>query len=211
MQAVDDMTLLQEYATGKSEPAFATLVSRHIHFVYSSALRQVRDPHLAEEVTQVVFILLARKAGTLSRKTILSGWLFKAVRFTASAQLKSAIRRQRREQEAQMNSMTAEASTDRAWERMAPLLDEALAKLNERDRQAVLLRYFENKSLAQVGGALAVNEDTARKRVVRAVDKLREFFARRGVSLSAVVLVSALSGNAVQAAPGGLTATISAT
>src|ERR1051326_616555 len=137
MPAMDDMTLLQQYATGGSESAFATLISRHIHFVHSSALRQVRDPHLAEEVTQVVFILLARKAGTLSPKTILSGWLFRAVRFTASAQLKSAIRRQRREQEAQMNSITSDSSTERTWEHMSPLLDEALARLNERDRQAV--------------------------------------------------------------------------
>src|ERR1051325_4586189 len=138
MPAMDDMTLLQEHATGKSESAFATLVSRHVGFVYSSALRQVRDPHLAEEVTQVVFILLARKAGTISHQAILSGWLFKAARFTASAQLKATIRRQRREQEAQMNSITSEPATDRAWEHMSPLLDEALAKLSERDRQAVL-------------------------------------------------------------------------
>ena len=207
----DDMTLLREYAETRSEVAFSTLVDRHIHFVYSSALRQVRDPQLAQEVTQVVFIILARKAAKISPNSILSGWLFKTVRFTASAQIKAHIRRQRREQEAQVNSLlTQEPSPEQTWQQMSPLLDEALAKLSETDRQAVLMRYFENKSLAQVGGALAVNEDAARKRVGRAVEKLRQFFARRGVALSVLAIGSALSTHAVQAAPPGLAAAISA-
>jgi uncharacterized protein (TIGR03435 family) len=208
---MDDMTLLREYAETKSESAFAALVSRHINFVHSAALRQVRDADLAKDVTQAVFIILARKARSIRPNTILTGWLFKTLRYTASAQIKSAIRRQRREQEAHMNGLSEQVSPDPNWDRMAPLLDEGLAKLNERDRQAVLLRYFENKSLSQVGGALSVNEDAARKRVVRAVDKLREFFAKRGVTLSALAIGSALSASAVQAAPVGLAATISAT
>jgi len=212
MQVADDMTLLREYAESRSEAAFTALVERHINFVYSAALRQVRNPQLAQEVTQVVFIILARKAAKLSPKSILSGWLFRTVRFTASAQIKAAIRRQRREQEAHMETlMTQEPSPEETWRKMSPLLDEALAKLSETDRQAVLLRYFENKSLAQVGGALEVNEDTARKRVSRAVEKLRQFFVRRGTALSVVAIGSALSAQAVQAAPAGLAATISAT
>lgn len=211
MQVMDDMALLREYSVAESESAFATLVSRHIDFVYSAALRQVRDPHLAKDITQAVFIILARKAGSISPNAVLSGWLFKTVRFTASAQLKAAIRRRRREHEAQMNSLLPQTLPDPIWDRMAPLLDEALAKLNEKDRQAVLLRYFENKSLAQVGGALSVNEDAARKRIGRAVEKMRQFFARGGIGLSAIALGSALSTFAVQAAPAGLAATISAT
>jgi uncharacterized protein (TIGR03435 family) len=211
MPALDDMTLLQEYSSKNSESAFATLVSRHINFVYSAALRQVRNPQLAEEVTQAVFIILARKAGRISCNAVLSGWLFKTVRFTASAQIKAAIRRQRREQEAQMNSVTLQETPDPTWEAMAPLLDEALARLNEEDRQAVLLRYFENKSLAQVGGALAINEDAARKRIGRAVEKLKKFFSCKGVMLSAAAIGGTLSANAVQAAPVGLAVTISAT
>ena len=208
----DDMTLLREYAESHSEAAFATLVERHINFVYSAALRQVRNPQLAQEVTQVVFIILARKASKISSKSVLSGWLFRTVRFTASAQVKAVIRRQRREQEAHMESlMTQETSPEEAWQQMSPLLDEALSKLSETDRQAVLLRYFENKSLAQVGGALAVNEDAARKRVSRALEKLRQFFVRQGVALSVLAIGGALSSQAVQAAPAGLAATISAT
>src|SRR3954453_6942000 len=197
MRVADDMTLLQEYAAENSEAAFATLVSRHINFVYSAALRQGRDPSLAQEITQGVFIILARKAKSIGPKVVLSGWLFKPVRFTASAQIKAAIRRQKREQEAQMNSMTLQESPEQNWKRMAPVLDEALAKLAEKDRQAVLLRYFENKSLAQVGGALEVNEDAARKRVGRAIEKLREFFARRGIVLSTVAIGAILSAQAV--------------
>ncbi len=210
MDAATDMTLLQEYAATKSESAFAALISQHINFVYSTALRHVRDPHLAEEVTQAVFIILARKAAKINPNVVLTGWLFNAVRFTASAQLKAARRRQFHEYEAHMESVTLQASPDPNWEPMAPLLDEALARLSARDRQAVLLRYFENKSLAQIGAVLAVSEEAARKRVGRAVDKLRQFFARKGVVLSAALIASALSAHGVQAAPAGLAATISA-
>jgi uncharacterized protein (TIGR03435 family) len=209
MDAREDMALLREYAVHRSEAAFATVVSRYVNLVYSAALRQVRDPHLAQEVTQAVFIILARKAGKLGSGTILSGWLFKTVRFTAAAQIKSVVRRQQREQEAYMRSLTSEPNDARTG--LAPMLDDALAGLGEKDRQAVLLRFFEERSLAQVGSALAVNEDAARKRVARAVDKLREFFAKRGVVLTAGAIGAALSANAVHAAPAGLTGSISAT
>src|SRR5262249_35182293 len=152
-----------------------------------------------------------RKAGRLNPKTILTGWLFNTVRFTATAQVKAAIRRNKREQEAQSMNLIEQSSSDPDWGRIAPLLDDALAKLNQKDRQAVLLRYFENKPLAQVGGARAVNEEAARKRVVRAIEKWRKFFAGRGVMLSALALGTALSASAVQAAPAGLAASISAT
>src|SRR5436190_18994927 len=151
MRVMDDMALLRQYAEERSESAFAALVARHINFVYSAALRQVRDPHLAHDVAQAVFIILARKAGSLSPKTILSGWLFNTVRFTAAAQIKSAVRRKQREQEAHSMSLNEQSSPDPHWARIAPLLDDALANLNHKDRQAVLLRYLENKSLAQVG------------------------------------------------------------
>src|SRR4051794_17652429 len=139
MREMDDATLLREYSETQSESAFGTLVSRHVHFVYSAALRQLRDPDLAKDVTQATFIILARKAGSIRPNTNLTGWLFKTVRYTASAQIKSAIRRQKREQEAHMTALPDQGSPDLNWDRMAPMLDEALAKLNEKDRQVILL------------------------------------------------------------------------
>src|ERR1017187_7150775 len=145
MRAMDDMALLREYATRNSEAAFETLVSRRIGFVYSAALRQVRDPHLAEEITQAVFIILAQKAGRISDKTILAGWLFKTTRFAAIAQIRADAKRRRREQEAQMQSELQQTAPDPFWEQMSPLLDEALASLGETDRQAVLCVFLKTK------------------------------------------------------------------
>src|SRR3954469_19909257 len=118
MQVMDEMALLKEYATRNSESAFETLISQHVNFVYSAALRQVRDPHLADEITQAVFVILAQKAGRISEKTILSGWLFKTTRFVALAQTRAAVRRQQREQEAHMQSEIQQATPDPLWEQM---------------------------------------------------------------------------------------------
>ena len=201
---MDDMALLREYAAGNSEAAFEKLVSRHIGFVHSAALRQVRDPHLAEEITQVVFIILAQKAGKISDKTILTGWLFQTTRFVALAQIRAATRRRQHEQEAQMQSESSSPATDETWRQLAPGLDEALAALGEADRQAVLLRFFENQSLAEVGHILGTGEDTARKRVSRALEKLHRFFHRRGVSLTTAILAGTISANSIHAAPAAL-------
>jgi RNA polymerase sigma factor (sigma-70 family) len=211
MQTLDDMELLRAYATRNSEAAFEALVARHVHWVYSAALRQVRDPQLAEEVAPAVFTILARKAPTLKSETIMAGWLFNTVRFTAKAELRLAARRRRREQEARMEP-TAQAESENypEWEQIAPLLDQALAQLSERDRHAVLLRYFERKNLAEVGAALGTTEEGVRKRVSRAVEKLRLFFARHGAVIPGAVVVALLSTQAVQAAPTGLAAAAAA-
>jgi RNA polymerase sigma factor (sigma-70 family) len=213
MQDLDDLTLLREYAAHDSEAAFAELVSRRIGFVYSAALRQVRDPHLAGEITQAVFIILAQKAGRISDKTILCGWLFKTTRYAAIAQARDAAKRSLRtatiEKEFQMQSEIQASAPDALWEKMSPLLDEALATLGETDRQAVLLRFFENKSLAEVGSHLGTGEDTARKRVARALEKLHRYFTKRGVSSTTAILAGAISANSVQAAPVALAKTIS--
>ena len=214
MQTMDDMALLREYAARNSEAAFAELVSRRVSFVYAAALRQVRDPHLAEEITQAVFVILAQKAGRISEPTILAGWLFKTTRFAAIAQTRTAAKRALRratiEKELQMQKELPSAAPNPLWEKMSPLLDEALAALGETDRQAVLLRFFENKSLAEVGSQLGTGEDTARKRVARALEKMHRYFSRRGVSSTTAILAEELSANSVPAAPVALAKMVTA-
>jgi RNA polymerase sigma factor (sigma-70 family) len=202
-----DLELLQQYARDKSEPSFAALVDRHLGLVYSAALRQVRSPQFAEEVVQSVFTDLARQAHHLAPDTILAAWLYQVARRTAIDLVRREARRRLREQIAsEMNAMNA--TTD-DWTRIEPLLDDAMHALDETDRAAVLLRYFENKSLREVGLALGASEDAAQKRVSRAVERLRGFFARRGVALGAGGLAAVVSANAVQAAPAGLAAVVS--
>ena len=209
-----DRELLDEYTTTPSDAVFSQLVARHVNFVYSAALRQVQNHQMAQDVTQAVFIILARKAPLLRRETVLAGWLFCAVRYTASDARKIEARRQLREEEAVRMQLTDANETGNDWERLRPLLDEALSKLGAKDRTAVLLRFFEKKSFGEIGEILGGNENSARVRVVRAVEKLRGYFNQRGIALSAVALSSALASNAVQATPhavvaaltGGLTA-----
>lgn len=206
---MDDMDLLREYATNNSEQAFATLVNRHVDFVYSSALRQTGNPHSAEEITQVVFIILARKAGLIRQGTILSGWLFRTTRFAANDALKKEIRRQRREQEAfQMEPTFQQPDIEPEWQQVSPILDQAIAQLGEQDRNAVLLRFFEKKNFKEVGHALGTTEETAKKRVSRAMDKLRNFLGKRGTVFPAVTLIGIISTNSVSAAPVGLASSI---
>lgn len=205
----DDMALVREYAASQSNQAFEALVSRHLNLVYSAALRQVSDRHLAEDITQAVFIILARKAKSFSEKTILSGWLYRTTRFASADALKIQRRRQMREQEAYMDAATDSTQTEAAWEQVSPILDEAMAQLRDRDRNAIVLRFFENKSLREVGLTMGLEERATQKRVARSLEKLRAFLAKRGVTFSAAMIAGAVSANSVQAAPVGLLATVS--
>ena len=205
----DDLTLLREYSRSHSEPAFATLVSRHVNLVYSVALRQVRERHLAEEITQAVFIILARKADSLGDKTILPGWLCRTARYVSARAVRTEFRRQRREQEAYMQSSLNEPEPD-VWRQIAPLLDGALDRLGRKDHDALVLRFFENKSLGEVGLAIGVSEDTARMRVNRALEKLRKFFTKRGVGSTAETIAETISAHSVQAAPALLAKSVTA-
>src|SRR5437016_1453730 len=146
MPESDDIQLLREFAEQQSEAAFGEVVRRHVSLVYSVALRQTGNPHAAEEITQAVFIILARKAGSCGRNIVLSGWLYQTARLTAANFLRTERRRAFREQEAYMQSLSNEAGPE-VWSQIAPLLDDAMAKLGEKDRDAVVLRFLDGKSL----------------------------------------------------------------
>lgn len=208
MKVLSDQELLSAYAECRSEAAFAELVYRHIDLVHSAALRMVRDPHLAKDVSQGVFVALARDAGKLSNHPVLSGWLHRTARNIAAQAVRTEVRRRNREKEA--TTMNEFSETDVSWEEIAPHLDSALAELGESDRDAILLRYFENKSAKHMAAILGISAEAAQKRVSRAVEHLRENLAKRGITAGAAGLAGVIAANAVQAAPLGLAATISA-
>lgn len=195
-----DGDLLHRFVEHQSEAAFAGLVGRHVNLVYSVALRQVGDADHAEEIAQAVFIILARKAGELRHERALSSWLFRTTRFTSNNFLRSEHRRQRREQEAYMQYILNEPE-DAVWPRIAPLLDTAVGALGETDRRAVVLRFYEGQNLQAVGAALGISETAAEKRVSRALEKLRKFFRKKGLALTAGAIAGAVAANSVQAAP----------
>ena len=209
--AMSDSELLRRFAEEHSEEAFAELVSGRIGLVYSAALRQVGgDAHRAEDVTQEVFIDLARKARSLSRHPALIGWLYTSTHFAAAKLIRTEQRRTRREQEAHaMHDSPATPASQPDWDRVRPVIDAAMHELDERDRQTVLLRYFDQQPFARIGEQLGLTENAAQKTVERALDKLQAALARRGVKSSAAALGLALANQVGAAtAPAALAATI---
>src|SRR5271156_5607399 len=205
-----DSELLARFARTNSEDAFAELVKRHVNLVYSAALRQVNgDAHLAQDVAQTVFTDLARKANSLSRRETLTGWLYTSAHFAAAKIARTENRRRDREEKF-MREPTNETAPEADWENLRPTLDDAMHELKEADRDAVLLRYFENRQFAEVGAKLGLNENAARMRVERALEKLRDIFTKRGIT-TATALASVISANAVQIAPANLAATLTTT
>jgi RNA polymerase sigma factor (sigma-70 family) len=205
---VDDAELLRRYAENRSEEAFAEFVQRHLNLVYAAALRRLSgDSHRAAEVAQTVFTAAARDAARLSRHVVLTGWLYSATRNAAIDVIRVERRRQQREQESLLrHEMNTSSETD--WEQMRPVLDEAMDELDSRDRDAVLLRYFQGTSFGEIGRKLSLTEDAARMRVTRAIERLRALLARRGVTSTSAALSSVLVEQASTAAPAGLSATI---
>jgi RNA polymerase sigma factor (sigma-70 family) len=203
----NDAALLTNYATKRSEADFAELVRRHLDLVYAAALRQVNgDRHLAEEIVQTVFRDLALKARALSNRLSIAGWLYTSARFAAAKAVRSDQRRRQREQ------MTSELHDDSSaainWEQLRPVLDDAMHQLHETDREALLLRYFQNRDLKAVGVALGLSDHAARKRVERSLDKLRDVLAKRGVTSTASALGTALFSAALCTVPSSLSANV---
>ena len=211
MSEVTDHELLDRFTRNESDEAFAVIVERYIHLVHSVALRHTFNSHHAEEITQAVFIILARRAESLDQRTILSGWLYHTARLTAANFMRAEIRRSRREHESFMQSEPEEPPSQAIWNELFPLLDGAMSRLGATDRDALVLRYFENKSLSQIGKVLGVGERAAQKRVSRALEKLRRVFAKRGITATTAILATEISMRSVQAAPVGLATKITAT
>lgn len=206
----DDATLLRRYAEEQSEAAFAEFVQRHLPLVYAAALRRLQgDAHRAEDITQLVFCAAARDAQKLSRHTVLTGWLFTATRNAVIDTQRSESRRRTREEQAQaMQTVSLDPAADADWTRLQPVLDAALDELAASDREAVLLRFFQSRTFAEVGAAMGTSEEAARKRVERALDKLRALLDRRGIQSTSAALAVALAGQTSAAVPAGLAASV---
>jgi RNA polymerase sigma factor (sigma-70 family) len=208
VQSRTDSELMIDYAERGCEAAFSELVRRYIDLVYSAALRMTRDPHLAQDVTQGAFAALAKSACQLAGRPVLSAWLHRSAQNIAAQSIRSEIRRRAREQEAHAMSPHSSAELETPWEEIAPHLDQAVGQLSDPDRDAVMLRYFEGKTAREIAERLGISEEAAQKRVHRAVERLREFFAKRGVPITAGGF-AVISAQAVQSAPAGLFAAIS--
>ncbi|HXR10019.1 MAG TPA: sigma-70 family RNA polymerase sigma factor, partial [Candidatus Acidoferrales bacterium] len=195
-----DSSLLQEFAAHRSQEAFTELVARHSDWVYSAAERMVRDPHLAEDVAQAVFLVLAGKAAKLS-DVPLHRWLFKVTRYASANAIRARIRRDKYERLAAMSSSEIlQGDPDEAWREIAPILDDSISRLRSRDRDALLLRFYQQKKLAEVAAALGVSEGAAKIRIARAIEKLRAVLRRRGIAVPTDALGAALLAHTTHAA-----------
>lgn len=206
----EDPALLRRYVETHDEAAFTALVRRHLDGVYSVALRRVGgDAHLAHDVAQQVFAGLARDARRLTSHPTLTGWLYTATRYAAANVVRTERRRKHRETEAlTMQQRLSEGPPEADWNQLAPVLEQAVDRLSEPDRTAILLRFIERCSFADIGSALRLGEDAARKRVDRAMEKLRTELNRRGIVSTASALTAVLTAHAISAAPAGMAAVV---
>ena len=198
---MDDRQLLRQFVAHNSQEAFSILTQRYSSLVYSACRRELEDAETAEDVTQAVFLILARKAPVLSHKVVLSGWLFQTARFAARNARTSQARRMAAERKRSEHMSEKQSPESEAWREIEPILNQSLAALRESERECLLLRYFQGLSHAETGTALGLSEEAARKRLTRALDKMRRFFAKEGVIVPGVVLAALLSTHAAKAVP----------
>ncbi|MFT3869655.1 MAG: sigma-70 family RNA polymerase sigma factor [Nibricoccus sp.] len=207
-----DPELLRRYTHESSQEAFTELVQRHIDFVYATALRQAGSDARAKDVTQAVFTDLAKKAAQLAARNDLVGWLHTSTRYAVATLRRSEARREEREQKAHPMHDDFSTTHDQIdWDKLRPLLDDALHALGERDREAILLRYFKQCSFSEIGATLGLSEEATRKRIDRGVEKLRSHLAKRGIVSTLVALELAMASQAALAAPAGFAATVATT
>jgi len=214
MQRYSDAQLLLDYAQTGSEDAFREIVRRHAGLVYSAALRQIGSSDFARDITQKVFTALALKAASLSKKlspeSSIAGWLYRATRFESQDLRRSELRRASREQNAMKDAAHESEAVSPDWEPLRPCLDQAMAELTDADRDAILLRFFQNQTLRDVGAALGVSDDAAQKRISRALERLRRSLSRSGAEITASALSVALTTHSLRSVPSGLAQSISA-
>ncbi|MFT3783896.1 MAG: sigma-70 family RNA polymerase sigma factor [Nibricoccus sp.] len=209
---LSDSELLQRFTQEASQEAFRDLVTRHIDFVYATALRQAGSDARAKDIAQEVFTSLAKKARSLIGRGDLVGWLHTSTCYAAATLRRSEARREQREQKAQAMQENLQPANDPLdWDKLRPLLDDALHELSESDREAILLRYFKQRSFGEIGTTLGLSEEAARKRIDRGVEKLRGILSKRGITSTAVALELAMAGQAAVAAPAGLATSVAAT
>jgi len=210
LRVMSDWELLEAYVKNRSEPAFAELVKRHLDWVHSVAVRRVGDPHLAEDVAQSVFVLLASKARDFRPDVILGGWLFRTTCHVAAHALRAEQRRKNRETTActMSKDINSDNNDDLLWQRLAPHLDLAVSALSESDRSAILMRFYEKEPMRKVGERLGVSEEAAKKRVNRAVEKMRDFLGKKGVKLGSVALAGVMVEKTVQATPAAMAVSV---
>ena len=200
--SADDRQLLRRFAENNSQEAFASLTARYLNLVYSVCRRELADDETAEDVTQAVFLILARKAPGLGRDVVLSGWLFQTARFAAKNARLQAQRRAAHEQKAaQAMGEQSQGREDAVWSEIEPLLNRSLVALRDGDRECVLLRFFQGLSFAEAGAALGLSEEAARKRVGRVLEKMRAFLGKEGVLIPSVALAGLLTAHAAKAVP----------
>ena len=205
---MDDRQLLDEFARNRSQRAFKELVDRHLPTVYSAACRMVQDTFLAEEVAQNVFMTLVQKAETIRPPQVLGGWLYNTTRHLALHAVRSEQRRREREQTAvSMQSFATAPDPVAAPMEIMEHLEPAMAELDARDRDALVLRFLGDRGLRDVGAELGISEEAARKRVDRALERLRIVLQKRSITASTVLLATALAASTVSV-PNGLGATI---